>query len=497
MLRFRDKDQMRKPAAWSSTGPCGRSGRPAPTEIIRVDSAITYPYPCHIYVGVSYTERVTSNQQTGKMDIKTEHRYAINLNVRGIQPSATLRINELSNQLKSEGKDIIKLGLGQSPFPVPDRVVDALREHAHEKDYLPVKGLKGLREAIAGYISRSERMHCSWEDVLIGPGSKELLFILQLAYYGDLLIPRPSWVSYAPQARIIGRSVHWLPTHAENNWQLTAEELDIVCRDDPSRPRILILNYPSNPTGCTYTDDQLLAIANVARKYKLILLSDEIYGEVNFEGKHKSIARYYPEGTIISTGLSKWAGAGGWRLGAFIFPPELRPLLDAMAIIASETFTSTSAPIQYAGITAFNGGDDIDEYLLQSRRVLKVIGEYVHRRLSEVGAVVQKPEGAFYLFPDFSGFREQLAKKDIKTSQAFCQALIENTGVAILPASDFGFVPDHLAARLAFVDFDGTEALNLASGDYAEADLGDEFVQKACPRLVKAMDKMAAWLNSL
>ena len=280
------------------------------------------------------------------MDIKNDHRYAINLNVRGIQPSATLRINELSNQLRSEGKDIIKLGLGQSPFPVPDRVVDALKEHAHEKDYLPVKGLKGLREAIAGYINRSERMRCTWEDVLIGPGSKELLFMLQLAYYGDLLIPRPSWVSYAPQARIIGRSVHWLPTHAENNWQLTAEELDIICRDDPSRPRILILNYPSNPTGCTYTDDQLLAIANVARKYKLILLSDEIYGEVHFEGKHKSIARYYPEGTIISTGLSKWAGAGGWRLGTFIFPPELRPLQDAMAIIASETYTAQLALLE-------------------------------------------------------------------------------------------------------------------------------------------------------
>ncbi|WP_297790479.1 aminotransferase class I/II-fold pyridoxal phosphate-dependent enzyme [uncultured Marinobacter sp.] len=431
------------------------------------------------------------------MDIQTDHRYAINLNVRGIQPSATLRINELSNQLRSEGRDIIKLGLGQSPFPVPDRVVKALQDHAHEKDYLPVKGLKSLREAIAGYINRSERMRFTWEDVLIGPGSKELLFILQLAYYGDLLIPRPSWVSYAPQARIIGRSVHWLPTHGENNWQLTAEELDIICRDDPSRPRILIMNYPSNPTGCTYTDDQLLAIANVARKYRLILLSDEIYGEVHFEGKHKSIARYYPEGTIISTGLSKWAGAGGWRLGTFIFPPELRPLQDAMAIIASETYTATSAPIQYAAISAFNGGDDMDEYLKQSRRVLKVVGEYMHRRLSEMGAVVQKPEGAFYLFPDFRNFRDALAAKDIKTSQAFCQALLENTGVAILPASDFGFVPDHLGARLAFVDFDGAAALKLAGGDYAEQELDDTFVTQACPRLVTAMDKTENWLKSL
>ncbi|WP_339805151.1 aminotransferase class I/II-fold pyridoxal phosphate-dependent enzyme [uncultured Marinobacter sp.] len=431
------------------------------------------------------------------MDIPNDHRYAINLNVRGIQPSATLRINELSNQLKAEGRDIIKLGLGQSPFPVPQRVVEALQHNAHEKDYLPVKGLKPLREAIAGYINRSERMRCSWEDVLIGPGSKELLFILQLAYYGDLLIPRPSWVSYAPQARIIGRSVHWLPTHAENNWQLTADELDIICRDDPSRPRILILNYPSNPTGCTYTDDQLLAIANVARKYRLILLSDEIYGEVQFDGRHKSIARYYPEGTIISTGMSKWLGAGGWRLGTFIFPPELRPLQDAMAIIASETYTATSAPIQYAAITAFNGGDDIDQYLHQSRRVLKVIGEFMHRRLTEMNVDVRKPEGAFYLFPDFGAYRDALEKQDIRTSADFCKRLLEDTGIAILPASDFGFPPDQPSARLAFVDFDGTEALKLAASDYADREPDDDFVRQAGPRLVNAMDKLEVWLKSL
>jgi aspartate aminotransferase len=429
------------------------------------------------------------------MDIQTDHRYAINLNVRGIQPSATLRINETSNQLRAEGRDIIKLGLGQSPFPVPERVVQALRNHAHEKDYLPVKGLKTLREAISRYINRRERMRSTWEDVLIGPGSKELLFMLQLAYYGDLLIPRPSWVSYAPQARIIGRSVHWLPTHGENNWQLTAEELDIVCRDDPSRPRILILNYPSNPTGCTYTEDQLLAIAHVARKYNIILLSDEIYGEVHFEGRHKSIARYYPEGTIISTGLSKWAGAGGWRLGTFIFPPELRPLQDAMAIIASETYTATSAPIQYAAIAAFDGGPDLDDYLKQSRRVLKVVGEYLHRRLIDMGAVVQKPEGAFYLFPDFSSFRDALGGRDIKTSQALCQSLLEKTGVAILPASDFGFMPDHLGARLAFVDFDGTEALKIAAATREE--LGDDFVLQAAPRLVDAADRLQGWLSGL
>lgn len=426
------------------------------------------------------------------MNIDNDRFLAINLNVRGIQPSATLRINELSNQLRAEGRDIIKLGLGQSPFPVPQSVVEALQASAHEKDYLPVRGLKPLREAVAGYIRRRQNIRCNWDDVLIGPGSKELLFILQMAFYGDLLIPRPSWVSYAPQARIIGRTVHWLPTHADNNWQLTAEELDIVCRDDPSRPRILILNYPSNPTGCSYTEEQLLALASVARKYRLVLLADEIYGELRYDGVQKSIARYYPEGTIISTGLSKWCGAGGWRLGVFIFPAELRPLQDAMATIASETYTATSAPIQYAGIRAFEGGPDIDSYLVHSRRILQALGFYCYDRLREAEVAVVKPEGAFYLFPDFSGYREALEKRDIKTSAALCRALLEETGVAILPASDFGFVPDFLGARLALVDFDGQVALELAAGVYADRELDSDFVKQAAPRLVDALEQVGS-----
>jgi len=121
----------------------------------------------------------------------------------------------------------------------------------------------------------------------------------------------------------------------------------------------------------------------------------------------------------------------------------------------------------------------------------------MYSRLSAMGAVVRKPEGAFYLFPDFSAFSEKLARKDIKTSQAFCTALLEDTGVAILPSSDFGFVPDHMGARLAFVDFDGTQALELAGGDYADQELGDDFVKEAGPRLVLAMDKMEKWLNNL
>jgi aspartate aminotransferase len=260
----------------------------------------------------------------------------LNLNVRGLPQSATLAINELSARLQQQGKHVYRLGLGQSPFPVPRPIVEELKVNAFQKDYLPVKGLESLRCAVTNWHHKRQGLDYNPEDVLIGPGSKELMFILQLVYYGDLVIPTPSWVSYAPQAHIIGRHVRWLQTHAENNWMLMPDELERLCAKDPDRPRLVILNYPSNPTGRTYKIDDLKALAKIARSHRVILLSDEIYGELHHLGKHVSIARYYPEGTIVSNGLSKWCGAGGWRLGALAFPKSLGWLCKAMAVVARE-----------------------------------------------------------------------------------------------------------------------------------------------------------------
>ncbi len=421
----------------------------------------------------------------------------LNLNVRGLSPSSTLAINEKSNQLLKQGRIIYKLGLGQSPFPVPERVVESLKQHAHEKDYLPVKGLPDLREAIAGFIKRTQGINRTADDVIIGPGSKELIFLLQLVYYGDLVIPTPSWVSYSPQARIIGRHVYWVPTTSENNWRLSPEKLDMICRTDPYRPRLVIINYPSNPVGSTYPIERLKLLAKIARKYQVILISDEIYGMIHHNGQHISIARYYPEGTIISTGLSKWCGAGGWRLGTFIFPSNLRWLLDAMAIVASETYTSTSAPIQYAAITAFNGGEDIDEYLYQSQRVLKIIAKTFVKQLHKHHVSVPMPDGAFYFFSDFEFYREKLKSRGIYTSNELCQVLLDDTGVAILPGTDFGRQPEELTARMAYVDFDGKEALEAAGKMDNNKPLDPNFVKTYCPRLVEAFDKLCGWLQNL
>ncbi|TGY87989.1 aminotransferase class I/II-fold pyridoxal phosphate-dependent enzyme [Marinicauda algicola] len=415
----------------------------------------------------------------------------LSLNVRGLPVSATLAINERSAALKAAGREVKKLGLGQSPFPVPKVMQRALERNTHQKDYLPVQGLPALRESICGYLERTQGLDFDPEDILVGPGTKELMFLVQLAYYGDLVIPTPSWVSYAPQAQILGRPVTWLPTDIETGLGVTPAAIDRVCAHDPQRPRLLILNSPGNPTGTAYTRESLTAIAEAAKRYRMLLLSDEIYGGVQFDGRHLSAARIYRGGTIISDGISKWAGAGGWRLGFFAFPKALSWLKDAMASVASETYTSVSAPIQHAAITAFEGGPEMELYLDRSRKVLAALAGFVTARLEDAGALVNPIRGGFYAFPNFDPLRERLAGRGIEDSQTLCERMLEETGVATLPGAAFGRPPHELSLRLAFVDFDGQAALDaLAEGET----LDEAFLRRHAPHVTGGIEAMARWV---
>ncbi|MEW8110277.1 MAG: aminotransferase class I/II-fold pyridoxal phosphate-dependent enzyme [Candidatus Thiodiazotropha endolucinida] len=415
----------------------------------------------------------------------------LNLNVRGMGESATLAINERSRQLMASGRDVYRLGLGQSPFPVPVHVRESLARNAHQKDYLPVKGLPALREAIVNWVKRTEGLDYAVDNIVVGPGTKELMFLVQLVYYGDLVIPSPSWVSYAPQARIIGRQIHWLRTRPETGLGVEPEILEELCRQDPDRPRLLILNSPSNPTGLCYTEERLKALADVLRKYRVLALSDEIYSGTHFNGSHRSLARYYPEGTIISNGLSKWCGAGGWRLGFFVFPDSLSWLADAVAAVASETFTSTSAPIQYAAITAMEDYPEMAVYLNQCRAIFAALSDYACRTLSDTGAAVHPSSGGFYLFPRFDAYRQQLAYRGINDSLSFCDRLLQERGVALLPGACFGRRSKELSTRIAVVDFNGSHALEKAETETID----DEFIRRYCSRVTTAVEHLAEWLG--
>ena len=408
-------------------------------------------------------------------------------NIIGLKASATLAINELSQKLITEGKEVFKFGLGQSPFPVPDIIVKELQKNAHQKDYLNVSGLIGLREEVANYHSNKNQYKYNAESVIIGPGSKELIFQTQLVLNCDLLLPSPSWVSYEPQAQIINKKVHWIKATAETNWHLDPEELDKTCTNLNSVNKLLILNSPNNPSGTTHGN--LKELANVAKKHNVIIIADEIYAELDFTGEYKSITHHYPEKTIVSSGLSKWCGAGGWRIGMLVFPDELSYIRDSVRTVASETFTAVSAPIQYAAIKAYS--EDHSEYLENSRLILKMIGDYIYKELSSVGVICNKPQGGFYMICDFSNVVNKT--HEINNDKTLCQKILNDIGFAMLPGSDFGMEEDKLLSRIAFVDFDGSKALKMIS---KEKPSSDSLLDFTCPKIVKGISLLKEWVIS-
>ena len=407
----------------------------------------------------------------------------IKKNLKNVKTSATLAINEISNKLKNEGKEVFKFGLGQSPFPVPSSLVNELKKRAHEKNYLNVSGLLELRKEIAKYHTKKNKNKYHLDNVIIGPGSKELIFQIQLALDGDLLLPSPSWVSYEPQATILQKKVYWIKANAKSNWHIEAKKFDSVCKKSKNKNKLLILNSPNNPSGTIHNN--LKSIAKVAKKNGVIILSDEIYCELNFSGKYESISNYYPEGTIISSGISKWCGAGGWRLGALIFPKELAHIKNVVRNIVSETFTSVSAPIQYAAIAAYSNNHD--DYINNSCSILKAVRQYVYNNLKSNKINISKPQGGFYLMPEF-------LNEKFSTAEEMCSNILEETGVALLPGSDFGFPKERMITRLSFTDFNGQEFMSNVKKN-KKIDLNQ--LSKFAPKIVEGTKKLKTWSESI
>jgi len=400
-----------------------------------------------------------------------------------LKPSATLAINEECNRLKKNGKKIYKFGFGQSPFPVPELIVSALKINANKHNYLPMQGLEELRSAIAKYLNKNNNNNFDKEDIVIGPGTKELMFLTQIVFNGDVLLTAPSWVSYQPQAIAAKNKVHWIQTKNDSNWFPTAEQIENKVKNIKDKNLLLYINSPNNPSGMVCKN--LKEIAEIAKKYKLIILSDEIYSELTFSGQYESISKYYPEGTIVSTGLSKWCGAGGWRLGFFAIPNQLKELKNSLKIMCSESFTSVSAPIQYAAVDAYKGDHSV--YLSNVRKILSFTGNYVYENLRSNVINISKPEGGFYLFPEFT-------KAKFSSSSEMCKDILKKTGVALLPGSDFGLDSKKMLARLSYTDFDGASFLNNTPGSKK---LDDADLKKNAPNIVNGVSALKDWSNSL
>ncbi len=422
-----------------------------------------------------------------------------------LRMSSTLAIHETVERLRREGRQVFHLGFGEARFPVHPKLLAALRDNADARGYAPVAGLAELRDRVAEYYRRFG-LDADGSRILVGSGSKSLLFAAMAALRGDLVLPRPCWVSYEDQAQLARKQVTVVPTFLEDDYCLTAAGLRDGLRrsrEAGGNPGILLLNTPGNPTGTAYPDERLAELAAVAREEGLRVLSDEIYALcAHGEAEHCSIARHYPEATIVTGGLSKHLSLGGWRLGVAVLPTgELGSLLmQHMTAVASSVWTAASAPVQHAAIVAYSGDPEVEAYIEACASIQAGITAYLYGQLEALGIPCPRPAGGFYLYPGFTPWRRALAERHgVGTCAELADLLLDWESLAALPGSEFGADPGDLSLRLStsclhtLAEATADEVLALG----AERLPPGRRMARACPRVVEVAALLCEFVGEL
>lgn len=375
---------------------------------------------------------------------------------RSIPVSATLAANQTMDALRRRGLPVLPLGFGEAGLPVHPALRDALAAASGANGYGPVAGHPALRQAAAGYWAR-RGLPTSPGQVVCGPGSKPLLFALLLAIGGDVALPRPSWVTYAAQAAMIGIRPHFVPAPAGEGGIPDPAALAAAARvmAAAGRPiQSVLVTFPDNPTGRLPSAATVVALCEVAAAWGLVIVCDEIYRDLVHDPSAEvlSPAQVAPERTFITTGLSKSLALGGWRIGVARMPagPVGCRLRKALLGVASEIWSAPAAPVQHAAALALAEPPPIRARIAASRALHGAVARAVAGACAAAGLAVAPPQGGFYVYPDFEPWRELLARRhQVTTAPDLAGLLLERYGAVTLPGSAFGEPLAALRLRLA------------------------------------------------
>jgi aspartate aminotransferase len=388
---------------------------------------------------------------------------------------------------------------GQSPFPVPKLIQDALIRNADKGAYAAVPGIPELRSAISKYNKHYFEMDISPERIYVGPGTKELIFNLLEILHGTVILPTPAWLGYLPQIRFLKKNYHMLPTRA--NKKISPTNLKKLALRLQDRQKILILNNPNNPTGLLYDKLELEEIADVCREQNITVISDEIYALTTYDfSKFVSMGKIYPEGTFVTNGLSKSHAAGGYRLGYVVFPQHAIDLRRQFKKILATEYTAVSTPIQHAAVAGFEISKEMDDYFINTRNIHQIMGEYTYNSLTAIeGVKVTKPDATFYLLADFNVFESDLQKAKINTSQKLSESLIVHPyHTAIVGGDSLVLERTDFSARIAYVDYDGAKVYQeYLSNPPNTSSEKITFVKNNAPKIVAGLDMIKDFFTNL
>lgn len=363
--------------------------------------------------------------------------------IQQVEESATLAATQKARDLKAQGHDVISLTVGESDFPTPDYIsnaaIEAIKNHQVDQ-YTATSGIPELRQAIVDYHKRNDGADYTIDQVFVGAGAKNVLFDLfqVLVDEGDeVILPVPFWVSFSEHIKMAdGIPVH-VQGEAENLYRVTVEDLEAARTD---KTIAVLINTPSNPTGAAYSKDEMIAIGNWAVEHNIIIIADEIYSRLVYNGKEPisfaSLSEEIKNQTLVINGVSKSHAMTGWRIGYALGDKKV---IGAMNKHASQSTGNPVGVSQYAAIAAYNEeGDEVE-------KMRKSFEERLNKAYELIQTVPgfklpKKPEGAFYLFPDAT---EAAKMTGYESVEEFSYALIDEAHVVTVAGNSFG-APDCL-----------------------------------------------------
>ena len=359
---------------------------------------------------------------------------------RELKPSATLAITAKAKEMKSQGIDVIGFGAGEPDFDTPENIKEFAKRSIDNgfTKYTAASGIDELKNAIISRIKEDYNVEYEKKEIFVGSGAKHVLYNLfqvLLDLNDEVIIPAPYWVSYPEQVRIAGGKPVILTTEQSNGFKVKPSEIQNVITD---KTKILVLNYPSNPTGVTFTKEELVEIANLAEKNDLIVISDEIYDKTLYsETKHTSFVQIndsIKNRTILVNGVSKTYSMTGWRIG---YAAGNKKVLAAMNNLAGQSTSNPTSIAQKASVEAFSGPQDkVDEMVVE----FKKRRDFICKELNNINGIsCLVPDGAFYVFPDISYyFGKEYKNGKIENSVDFADFLLNEAKVAVVPGIEFG-----------------------------------------------------------
>lgn len=357
-----------------------------------------------------------------------------------IKPSLTLAVDTKAKAMKKAGLDMVSFGVGEPDFDTPDHIkeaaVQALRDGFTK--YTPVSGIDELKEAIAFRFKEDLGLEYGLDEIVVTCGGKHALYNIAQALWGPgdkVIVPAPYWVSYPPMILLAGADPVIVPSRAENGFKLTPEELQAALTPDT---RAIILNSPSNPTGSVYSRGELAALGEVILENNLTVISDDIYDKILFDNlSFSNLAMLDPrfkERTLVVNGVSKTYSMTGWRIG---YLAGSKTVIGAINKIQSHSTSNPTSIAQKASVTALQGPQDFVKKMViefDSRRNL------IAERLRAIPDVkVDLPQGAFYIFPDFSSYYgREIGDRRLGNSLELADYLLEKALIAVVPGAAFG-----------------------------------------------------------